>query len=125
MNDQENLKQLEEALQFGFDLQKGITDSTKDGHVTVTDAWNFWPAVRSAAPAINDLGNPIKRYRELSPEGKDQLKAFAKEKFDIADDKLEQLIEDTFDYVDTVINIGVTLGKRWIAEFQPDAPAEG
>lgn len=51
-----------------------------------------------------------------SSERKELLSVF-NEAFDLSNDEAEQLIEDTFSYLETTITDGVELGKRWKGLF--------
>lgn len=88
-------KQVKELLAFGFDLQGAINKSFEDKKFTGADMTNFLSVLPSAVAAIADLGNPWERYKRLTPEERTDLREFAFERFDLPDDELESLIEET------------------------------
>lgn len=106
-------QELVELLDFGFDFQDGLNESLKDGKIDWKDAGNFFSLIGSAGPAFDNLGNPVERYRALTAAKKSDLMAHARERFDLNDDVLEILIEDTLDYIASTINRAVLLAGRW------------
>jgi len=89
--------QLKELLVFGFDIQDAFVRSLgDDGKFTGADAANFLPVLPSAIKAFDGLGNPWERYKLLTPEEKQDLIGYAQQRFDLPNDELENLIEQTF-----------------------------
>lgn len=112
----EDFNELKEVLEFGFACQDGLNKSLADGEITVGDAPNLWPIAQTAGPALKNIGNPVQRYRNLSATQRAQLHAYAKQRFDLRDDDLEFLIEDTLEYGYFVVTRGVSLARRWQAK---------
>lgn len=101
--------ELQELLQFGFNFQNALNASLADGKITGGDTPNLFPLIRSVGPAFNNLGNPIERYKRLPAGEREKLHSWAKERFDLADDVLEILIEDTFRELEGDIRVAM----RW------------
>lgn len=118
--DEENIRELKEALAFGFELQNALVKTFEDKKVSWTDGWHFWGPVRTVAPAFNNLGSPVKRYTALSADGRTILRAEFREKFNLPDDELELLIEDTVVYLEITVVKGVEIGRRWVNYFRTD-----
>ena len=114
------VKEIKEFLDFGFDFQEAIVASKQDdGKVTRRDIPKFFPVLMSAGPAFTGLDNPRELYSQLSEEDKQELRLYAKERFDLEDDMLEMLIEDTLDELAGDIRVA----KRWIKYLNKDKAA--
>lgn len=111
----QDLTELEELLAFGFDLQDALKRTFADGKMDWSDIPNFLSLGASGKLAIQNLGNPALRFRNLPAEEREQLFAFARQRFDLSDDILEFLIEDTLQEVQDVFN----LVSRWIRYARP------
>lgn len=110
----DDLKQLQELLQFGFDIQTAIQKSLdNDGKIDFTDIPYWIGTIGSAGAAFNGIGNPIARYRVLTNDEKRNLWDWVKINFQLgstpSQQELEFLIETT---LEQVINI-TTLFHRW------------
>lgn len=110
--------ELRELLAFGFNFQDALVRSLEDGKIDFTDIGNLWPLATSAGPAFKGVGNPISRLAALTDEERIALIDFARTRFDLTDDMLELLIEDTVrevfgDYL---------VAKRWSKYFKAVAP---
>lgn len=92
----QNQKELRELLAFGFDTFEAFqTSLADDGRITRKDLPNFFTPGLSVTAAFDKLGNPVKRWNGLSKTEKFDLITFAASRFDLPDDQLEDLIEDT------------------------------
>lgn len=111
----EDYKELKELLTFGFALQDAINRSLDDGDIDFQDIGNLWPVVVTAQAAFQNLGNPVERFRNMTPDEKAEIIGWAAERFDLRDDMLEYLIEDTLQEIVAV----VLLAKRWTKYIKP------
>jgi hypothetical protein len=109
-NANENLKELKEGLGFFFALQDGTTEATADGKVDGGDVRVLFPIFQAAKDGFEGLGNPIERWKALSSEEREQLFDYVRERFDLPNDILEILIEDTLLAIVDVVRIS----KRWV-----------
>ncbi len=105
----DNYKELKEVLVFGFAFQRAIIRIREDNKVNWLDVFKFGDVVPTIKPAFENAGNPIERFRNLDPVEKEQLIGELKLGFDIPNDEIEELIEQTLDVVVT----NIELGKRW------------
>lgn len=87
------IQDTKELLIFGLDLQEAITVSLEDKKVTLLDAPNFLKPLRSAVPAFGGLQNVKNELLDLDQNEKAQLEAIVKERFDLKDDHLEEIVE--------------------------------
>ena len=104
-----NLSELQDVLAFGFDISDALQAAAADGSFDLKDVPKFLPLYGSAKAAIEGIGNPVARFKNLTPGERAELVEFAKERFDIPNDELESLIEDT---LDAVVNI-LSISARW------------
>ena len=106
---QENVKELQEILVFGFALQEAITKTLEDRRVTWLDVFKFSSVISTIKPAFENAGNPIERYKALTQQEKTNLLEELKMGFDIPNDEIEELVEQTLDVVVT----NIALARRW------------
>lgn len=93
----DDLKELQELVNFLFDLPDTYEKVKSDGKVDFADLQYALPLFLSAKSGIDGIGNPLQRWKALQPHEKDVVKATAKLRFDIDDDVLEMLIERWFE----------------------------
>ena len=118
MND--NLKELKEVLAFGFDGMDAFKLAAEDKEFSISDLKYLFPLYASAKAAIDNIGNPWERFQALNADERFDLLQYVKERFDIADEELELLIEDTL----TAVGANVQLVKRWTNRFKKPAQEE-
>lgn len=106
----ENAREIKEGLDFGFALQDAYLKADEDGNIDEKDITVLFPVIATAKDAFTGLGNPIERYRNLSEEEHDLILDYVRDRFDLPDDVLEILIEDTLMSAMDVVRIT----KRWI-----------
>lgn len=98
--------ELKELLAFGFKLQKAILSSLEDGKVNVLiDAPKFLPALLAAPKAFGGINLVSRELLDLTDEERAELVAFVSDEFDISNDQLEFLIEDTLDELLRLVKI--------------------
>lgn len=107
-----HLKELKELLIFGFMLQSVLTDFVKSEKPRMKwlASFKFMPLIPTIAPAFEGLGNPLDHYKALTVEEKADLYEYFQNEFDIPNDALEAVIEDTIG----VAAANIELGKRWV-----------
>lgn len=105
----ENLKELRELLTFLFAFQSATVGALEDGKFSRLDLLQFWGVVPLAKPAFEKLGNPILRFRALTSAQKAQLIEEMKVGFDLPNDEVESLIEDSL----TLAVANIELYRRW------------
>ena len=104
------VKELKEALDLGFSVQRAISKSiANDGKLNWKDAPNVVPVLGKIGKGINGTVDAVKEYRGLSIEQKAELVDYVGQEFDIDDEQLEALIEDTLLQLQTTIDLAV----RW------------
>lgn len=106
----ENFQELKEALAFGFSVQDGIVQATADGKIDSDDVTVLFPIFQTAKVGVEGLGNPLARWKDLSDEKREELFDYARERFDLPNDILELLIEDTLLAVADVVRVS----QRWV-----------
>jgi hypothetical protein len=117
----EDYRELHELLTFGFNFQDALIRSLEDGKIDFTDIGNIWPLATSAGPAFKGVGNPLSRLSNLTELEREALIELARQRFDLPNDMLELLIEDTIRevYGDYLV------AKRWSKYFaKPVVPTE-
>lgn len=98
-----------ELLEFGFNLQEAVTKSLSDGKINLLDAPRFLGVIKSAGSAFSGIQKIKSELADVSVSEKQELLAFARERFDLPDNELEILIEDTLEEVLDLYK----LASRW------------
>lgn len=90
-------------------LGKTIAEVWKDKKVTLAE----WPKVGIAMTAIpgiiSDAEEAWAEVKEMDAQERTEFNEWFKQEFDIANDKVEQKVEDVF----SLVNDTYTLGVRW------------
>ena len=105
------IKETKELLDFGFKLQKAVSAALENGKVGVADFPEFFPALMASAKAFSGAEKVPSELADLSEEEIGELVAFAEERFDLPNDGLEMLVEETIEMALKVI----ALGADWAA----------
>lgn len=99
-----------EVLDFGFKSQQAITDTLADGKVNLLDVPNILKPLMAAGAAVDGFANVKTELTTLTPEGKIIIHDFVGERFDIAAEQIESLVEETIDQV-----IGdISIALKWV-----------
>lgn len=96
MND-DNFKELKEFVEFLFDVIDISRAAGKNGKLDLLDLQYVPSLFVSAQRGINNLGNPIERWKALQQGDRDALLDLGKTRFDLPNDALEALIERWLD----------------------------
>ena len=105
-------------LDFAFGGVEAFKDASEDGKFTLLDLQHLYPLWGKAQAAIENIGNPLHRFLALNADERQELLVYVKLRFDIEDDELEDLIEDTL----SALGSNVNLVKRWSGRFKKAAP---
>ena len=103
------IKETKELLEFGFNLQDAIRTSNSDGKITIMDAPNFFPVLMAGVRGIGGIQLVGAELLDLEDAEKNELIEFARETFNLPDDQLEILIEDTIAF----LLDAAKLASRW------------
>lgn len=110
----DNLKELHELLTFGLELTDAVVKTAADKKFKVLEIFNFTKVVPTISPAFEGLGNPLQRYRALMASEKEELFNALRTQFDIPNDQIELLVEDT---IEAMMRL-VELANRWKGIFE-------
>lgn len=107
MDNKFGIKETQEVIDFVFDLTDAIVASVKDdGKITIGDAPRFIKSLMSSPTALSGINQVPKELADLSDEELKQICDQIRARFDIADDRLEVLIENAlFSAMQLTVNI--------------------
>ena len=109
-------KDIIEILEFGFAFQKAIVDSASDNKWSIMDYTNFLSVIPKVGPAVEGIGTiPATLATMTEPERNDVME-YARSKFNLANEVLEVLVEDTLE----LVLKSVELGNRWAQFRKPE-----
>lgn len=89
---------LEEAVDFAFNLADGIEKSLEDGKISLGDSPKFLKSLMSAPKAIEGINNVPVEIADLDEFELARIVDKVKARFDIDDDNLEIYVEDAFEH---------------------------
>lgn len=101
-----------DVLSFGFDCQNAIVNALSDGKVNLWDLPFVLKPLTSAGDAVQGFQNVKNELLDLDDSERDTVHAFVRERFDIADDEIEALIEQTIDEVLGDIEVALKWSDR-------------
>lgn len=93
----ENVKETIELLDAVFDIADSTKKAMSDGKVTLSDAPAFFGVAWKLPTAIGGIEKVPQELASLGDEGKATVIAHFRDRFDLADDQLEQAIEDALE----------------------------
>lgn len=97
----ENLKK---AVKFSIELGQQFEKSGKDGW-SWTDSFDFVDEAM-ALPGIAKAGSSIAaELKDLSNEERDELNAYVAEEFDLENDKVEGIVEDSLNIAFSIVSL--------------------
>lgn len=97
MKEKLGTQELEELVDFVFDISDSIKSSIEDdGKVSVGDAPKFLKPLLKSGKAIGGINAVPRELADLDDEEMRVIVSKVKDRFDITDDKLEGYIENIF-----------------------------
>lgn len=89
-------KETKEVLDFVIPIVKGFTQINEDGKVEITELVVFLPALLKLKEAIEGVDQVPVEFKLATPEEAEDIKQYLRDTLDLADDKMEEFIEDSF-----------------------------
>lgn len=106
------VKELKELLAFVLSLGMAVDKSlANDGKITLLDAANLLDPAMKAPAAFAGLDIALLELQDLSDDEKKELQEFVQASFDIADDKLEAVVEGALGVAISVAKVLAMLKK--------------
>jgi len=88
------------AISFPIQAAKTIKNKFK-----IWDLLAFADEFKDLAIVIADRKNVVDEYKDLSPEERQEILAWAKQEFDIPDDVVEVFVENALSWVDSTLTL--------------------
>jgi hypothetical protein len=100
------MKETKELVGFVLAVVSAVVESkSDDGQITLGDAPKFFNAMVAAPNAFIGADKIGAELKNLTIEEKNELMAEFREKFDITDDEIEELIEDAVEAAVALSNV--------------------
>ncbi len=93
MSEKMGVQDLIELLDFLIALGHAVDRSLADGKMSAEDMLHLIPVMTSAGPALGGLMNVPKEIADMSAEESEMVYKHIEQKFDIANDKVEEIVE--------------------------------
>lgn len=112
MGEKYGIKELKELLDFGLSLGMAVDKSyANDGKITLIDAALLLTPAMKAPAAFSGLDIALLELKDLDDAEKQELQEHVKASFDIADDKLEAIVEGALSVAISVAKVLALLKK--------------
>lgn len=109
------IENLKKVLAATLHLANRVDQVTQDGFQPLTDLVALLPNLVDGVSLIKNGKDALAEFKELDATEKKEILAFVKAEFDIADDKLEDVVETAFEVIESVsvliVKITVALKK--------------
>lgn len=113
-------KETKEVLGFVIPIVKGSEQVLADGKIQIPELVVFLPALLKIKDAIEGVDQVPLEFKLSTPEEAEELKQYLRDELDLADDKMEEFIEDAFALVLDLYNII----KKYTSKEPTDLPQE-
>lgn len=122
---EEQNKELKDVVDFGLSIGMAVDKSlADDGKISLGDAGNLVDPIMKAPAAVMSAPKALDQLKALTPEGRLDLNSHVQAKFDIKDDKVEAVVEESINCALSVARIIALVTKKDEAVAAPSAPAE-
>lgn len=116
------VKELKEMVSFGLSLGMAIDKSlADDGKISFADVGNLIAPIMKAPAAFMGADKALEELKNLDEEGKKEMNDFVKSEFDIADDKIEAIVEECIGIAMSAAKVVSMVAKQ---EEKPEEPAQ-
>jgi hypothetical protein len=95
-------KETKEVLDLVIALGRGVEESLEDDKLTLTDIPNFFPVLWKIRDAVEGVNVVPMEFKLASDEEAEELKQYLRDELDLADDQMEEFIEEAFNIVLTI-----------------------
>lgn len=89
------MKETKEVLDFVISLGNALGESMKDGVVDYSDVMNFWEPISKISYAVEGSSDILGEVSDLTLDQMDDLVSHVKDNFDIPQDNIEEIIEES------------------------------
>jgi hypothetical protein len=107
-----DIVQTKELVHFGLSAGVAVAKALEDGKLSVIDVIKFLPVLKAAKEAFQGLDQIPAELGDLSDVEKAELVDMVKADFDLADDKVEAMIEAGFEVALNVLQIVTSFKKK-------------
>lgn len=106
------IKETKELLEFVFKINQGIVLSIEDKKANWLDIPNFFPAIFASPAAFTGIRLVPKEWADLDDQEKIELMDFTRQWYQLPDQELEILIEDSIEQVIDLVRTAIKWANR-------------
>ena len=96
---QHGIQSIKAVLELAIKLGQAVDTSLQNNKLDITDLQHFFGIVGSVAPAFEGFKSLKKELHDLDATEQEELALWVQENFNIADDKIEQAVENGLNLV--------------------------
>jgi len=116
MSKKHGVEKIKKALGFIIELGDNVSKALKDGKYSFAEIFGTALVAKEVVPIIKESKELYAELKDLDLEEKHDIEKWAKNKFDIPNDKLEKKIEKGFNVLISIADFGGTFAKDEILE---------
>lgn len=106
-----DIKNTKELVDFAIGLGNAAGLAASDGKIDISDIALFITPLKDAGPALADMNQIIPELTDLSVEERQELLAHVEQKFNIPQEKIEEVVEAGLGVLAQVHRVIVALKK--------------
>lgn len=111
MEQLQGIEALKKGVKFAIGLANQVTEVMKDGKFSWTEGFSFVDELQEGAVVIKTGKQIVEELKELSVEERTELNAYVQSEFDIADDRVEKIVEDSLGIAFSIVSLIASLKK--------------
>lgn len=112
MGEKHGLKETKELVRFVLSLAEATVGSLDDGKIGLTDAMRFFGCLKLAGPALKGLADMKDEIMDLSENEKQELIKFINDEFDLKNDMIEKIVEQSLAGLICLVDILVAFRRK-------------
>ncbi len=105
------IETLKKAVVFAISVANQVTEVMKDGKFSWTESFSFIDELRDGITVVKSGTEILAELKDLSIEERAELYSFVQAEFDIADDRVEKIVEDALGIAFSIVSLITNLKK--------------
>lgn len=105
------IEALKKGVKFAVSIASQVTQVMEDGKFSWMETFSFIDEFQEGVVVIKNGKQIVAELKDLSPEEKTELDAYVKAEFDIADDRVEKIVEDSLSIAFSIVSLIANLKK--------------
>ena len=105
------IEKLKLAVGFGIKLTESLVEKLDDKKLTLAEALGLLPNLVGVVDVIKSADEIWDELKDLKEDELDELHQYVVDEFDVAEDDVEEVVEDAFSLVAAIGNLAFSIKK--------------